>query len=152
MTYTNAEGWQEILDGIAEAADHIALALACLGEAYELLDEHSADRLEAELFGPVQTAYGRAQRTHAEFAARHGMPGRTFAPGSYGAASQGAKALIEKAADATAHAGHAISALQDSMLPVEVGDAELRASLSALREVIDGLPTRARVFVRTLGR
>jgi hypothetical protein len=51
------EARQDLLDGIADAIDEIG---AALGAAYEQLDEHTADRLEAELFRPVQVAYGRA--------------------------------------------------------------------------------------------
>jgi hypothetical protein len=64
MPYTNAEARQQLLDDLAEATDEIALALASLGAAYEELDEHTADGLERTLFVPVQSAYGRAQRTH----------------------------------------------------------------------------------------
>ena len=42
--------------------------------------------------------------------------------------------------------------LQDSMLPIEVGDVELRAGLSEVRELIGGVRVRARELVRTLGR
>jgi hypothetical protein len=38
------------------------------------------------------------------------------------------------------------------MMPVEVGDAELRAGLSEVRRLISGLPARARQFVSVLGR
>ena len=61
MAYTSAEGRQELLDGFAEAIESIGHALAALGAAYEQLDERNADRLEEELFGPVQGAYGRAK-------------------------------------------------------------------------------------------
>ena len=37
-------------------------------------------------------------------------------------------------------------------LPVEVGDAELRAGLADVREQIGGLAGRARELIRTLGR
>src|SRR5438093_4307577 len=94
MTYTTAEGRAQVLDALAAAADDLGLALACLGEAYEQLDEHSADRLEELLFRPVQMAYGRAKRTHAEFAARHGLPGRAFEQRPPGVISQGAKLCI----------------------------------------------------------
>ena len=80
MAYTTAEARQQLLDDLAHAVDEIGVALAALGGAYELLDEHTADRLEEELFRPVQVAYGRAQRTHAGFAERHGLPGRAFEP------------------------------------------------------------------------
>ena len=38
------------------------------------------------------------------------------------------------------------------MLPIEVGDAELRAELEQIRELLGGLGARAAQFVRTLGR
>jgi hypothetical protein len=38
------------------------------------------------------------------------------------------------------------------MAPVEVGDAELRAGLAEVRELLGEVPPRAREFVRTLGR
>jgi hypothetical protein len=38
------------------------------------------------------------------------------------------------------------------MLPVEVGDAELRAGLEQVRTLLGTLPGRARQFMRTLGR
>ena len=67
--------------------DEIAFALASLGEAYEQLDEQSADRLERELFKPVQAAYGRAQRTYNGFAGRHELPDQQFGPAPSGAPS-----------------------------------------------------------------
>lgn len=152
MTYSTAEGRQQLLDDLATATDTIARALAALGAAYELLDEVNADKLEEELFRPVQTAYGRAQRTHAAFAERHGLPGRAFAPATGGAASQGAKGLIDGAMEAAEEADLTLAELQDSMLPVEVGDAEVRAGLSEVRRLLDGLPARARRLVSTLGR
>lgn len=152
MAYTTAEGRRQLLDGLARAADRLGLALACLGEAYDQLDEGGADRLEELLFRPVQAAFSRAQRTYAGFADRHGLDSRSFEPPSPGAASQGARAFIERAVDAAAQAGQAIAELQDSMLPVEVGDAELRAGLSEVRVLIDGLRASAREVVRTLGR
>ena len=42
--------------------------------------------------------------------------------------------------------------LQDSMMPVEVGDAELRAGLAEVRELLGEVTPRAREFTRTLGR
>jgi hypothetical protein len=38
------------------------------------------------------------------------------------------------------------------MLPVEVGDQQLREGLSATRSTLAPLPARARELVRTLGR
>jgi hypothetical protein len=42
--------------------------------------------------------------------------------------------------------------LQDSMLPVEVGDAELRSGLAEVRELLAPLPERAHQLLRTFGR
>ena len=116
-----------MLDTLAEAADEIGFALASLGAAYEQLDVSSADELEEELFRPVQLAYGRARRTHTEFAGRHGLPGREFEPSSAGLPSTGAKGFIDNAVVAVGKADRALADLQDSMLPVEVGDPEFRA-------------------------
>src|ERR1700686_4872967 len=118
MAYTTAEGREKVLSDLAVATEQIADALACLGEAYEQLDETTADTLEEQLFRPVQLAYGRAQRTHAEFAARSSLPGRAFTAHSPGLQSQSVRALIERAADAAHDADQSIAELQDSMLPV----------------------------------
>jgi hypothetical protein len=152
MAYTSAEARQELLDAFGEAIELIGLALAALGAAYEQLDEVNADRLEAELFGPVQRAYGRAKSTYAQFADRHGMASRTFATPDAGIPSTGAKAFIDNAVDAVADADSALSELQDSSLPTEVGDVELRAALTEVRELLGGVRQRARELERTLGR
>jgi len=152
MTYTTAEGRQQILDALAVAADEIGVALALLSEAYEHIDEHAAERLEDELFQPIRTAYGRAKRTHADFAQRHELPGHTFQSPSPVAPSNGAKGLIDAAVDAAGRADAALIELQDSMLPVEVGDAELRSALAEVRGLLSGVRSHARELVRTLGR
>ena len=152
MSYVAAEARQELLDAIAEAADDIAVALASLGEAFEALDEQSGDRLEAQLFRPVQHAYGRAKRTHSGFAERQGLPARTFAPAAPGLPSTGIRGFIDNAVAAAEQADGALAELQDSMMPVEVGDPELRAGLSEVRELLGNVSARAREFVRTLGR
>jgi hypothetical protein len=152
MGYSTADARQQLLDTVAEAADELSFALASVGEAYERLDEHAADDLERELFRPLQMAYGRAQRTHAEFANRHGLPSRTFEARSAGAPSLGVKDLLENAMDAIARADVTLSTLQDSMLPVEVGDPDLRAGLELVRTLIGELPGRARQVLRTMGR
>ena len=152
MTYTTAEGREQILDALATAADEIGVALGLLSEAYEHLDEHAAERLEEQLFQPVQAAYGRAKRIHAAFAQRHELAGRAFQSPSQVAPSNGAKGLIDDAVSAAARADAALGELQDSMLPIEVGDAELRAGLTGVRELLGDVRVRARELVRTLGR
>jgi hypothetical protein len=152
MAYTTAEARQELLDAFGAAIEQIGLALSDLGAAYEQLDERNADRLEEELFGPVQAAYGRAKSTHAQFADRHGLTSRSFDAPSPGVPSIGAKGFIDSAVNAAAAADSALSALQDSSLPTEVGDVELRAALTDVRELLSGVRQRARELERTLGR
>jgi hypothetical protein len=152
VSYIAGEARQELLDTLGEAIDEIAAALAAIGEAYEQLGTVPADRLEEELFRPLQAAYGRAKQTHAGFAQRHGLPGRTFTPAIPGRPSTGIRGFIDSAVDSAAEADAVLSDLQDSMMPVEVGDPELRAGLAAVRELLGDVPGRAREFVRTLGR
>ena len=152
MTYTTADGRTQLLDMLAEAVAEIGIALSSLGEAYEQLDEQTGDRLEQELFRPVQAAYGKAQRTFGSFAERCGLPGRAFEQAPQGAPSTGAKGFIDLAVEACARADQELAGLQDSMLPVEVGDAELRAGLREVRELLDTVRVRAKALERTLGR
>jgi hypothetical protein len=152
MAYITREARQRLLDDFAQAIEEIGAALAALGGAYELLDERMADRLEEELFRPIQVAYGRAQRTHAGFAERYGLQGRKFAPATPGVASQGVKSFLETAVEAVGEADAILAEIQDSMMPVEVGDPELRAGLAEVRELVGDLRGRARELVRTLGR
>lgn len=152
MAYTTAEGRQQLLDTIAEAIDELGQALALLGVAYEELDESRGDALEERLFRPGQAAYGRARRTHAAFAERTGMPGRTFTQPDPPAAWHGARSLVEDAADALGNADDILSELQDSLLPIEVGDTELRAGLSGVREVLGPLQSGADDVIRMLWR
>jgi hypothetical protein len=153
MTYTSDEGRRELLGATAEAADTIAVALAALGEAYELVDDDTAERLEDELFGPVQGAYGRMKRAHTEFAVRSGLPAASFAVAEApGAPSGGAQGYVEAAIERVEHADDILSELQDSMLPVEVGDPELRAAIADVRTRLGAVPGRGQELLRTLGR
>jgi hypothetical protein len=152
MAYTTSEARQELLDTSARAVDELGLASACLAEAYERLDEQSADRLEEECFRPVQTAYGRLKRTHTEFAGRHALTAAAFEPQQTGLPSQRAADFVTRAVEAVGVADRTLAELQDSMLPVEAGDDELRAGLKASREPLGALPARAREFLRGLGR
>jgi hypothetical protein len=152
VAYTNAEAQQDLLDIVAEAIDELAVAIAALGEAYELLDDQHADELEEQLFRPIQTAYGRAKRTYGAFADRMKLSARGFDPATPGAPSTGTKGFVEAAVKAVGAADVVLSTLQDSMLPVEVGDRELRTGLGEVRELIAPLPGRARQVLRTVGR
>jgi hypothetical protein len=152
MAYVTREARQELLDTVAEATDRIGGALAAIGAAYEQLDEASGDRLEEDLFRPVQLTYGRARRAHNGFAERHGLPLRDFEPAVPGVPSTGVPGFLAEAVDAVEHADDILAELQDSLSPVEVGDAELRAGLADVRERLGEVPDRARAFMRTFGR
>jgi hypothetical protein len=152
MAYSADSARRQLLDDVAAATDQLALALASLGEAYEELDEYTADRLEEQLFRPVQAAYGRLRRTHAEFAARQRLPARLFEASSGGAHSADPRVYVERATEAIERADQGLAELQDSLMPVEVGDRELREGLSEVRETIADLPARARNLMRAQGR
>jgi hypothetical protein len=152
VSYIAGEARQEMLDTLGEAIDDIAEALAALAEAYDQLTTAPADRLEEQLFGPVQAAYGRAKRTHSGFAKRHGLPERTFNPAPPGLPSTGVRGFLDNALAAVDEADAVLTELQDSMMPVEVGDPELRAGLAEVRALLGEVPGRAREFTRTLGR
>jgi hypothetical protein len=152
VPYTTAAARQQLLDTVAEAADKLGAAVSALSEAYELLDENTADAVEQALFRPTQMAYGRARRAHAAFAARHQLPGRTFESAIAGAPGHGARGFLDSAVASIGDADQLLATLQDSMLPVEVGDQELRADLEQIRSLIGGLGARARELERTRGR
>jgi hypothetical protein len=152
MAYTTADARQQLLDQIAAAADQLGIALSSLSELYERVDELTAETVEEELFRPVQVAYGRARRAHSEFAERHDLPGRTFEAPVVGAPGRGVKGFIDSAVTAVSAADQLLATLQDSMLPVEVGDVQVRADLEQIRSLLGGLGLRARELERKLGR
>jgi hypothetical protein len=151
MGYTTEEGRTQILEESAAAVDQLSIAMAALGEAYEHLDEQSGERMEERLFRPLQNGYGQLKRTYSQFAQRSGLPGRDF-PAAPPPAPEDPRASLEHAADAIQTADEMLAELQDTLLPVEVGDQELRAGLSGARSVIARLPEACDEFVRTLGR
>ena len=152
MAFTTAEARDRIIGDLEAAEEELGLAVAALGEAFELLATGSADRLEDELFRPVQKAYVRTKRTRTGFAQRVAHETDEPEPKPIGPPSQGTKGFIQQAAAATGQADLILSELQDSMMPVEGGDAELRASLSEIRELLSPVRVSAGTFLRTLGR
>ncbi len=151
---------------VAEATDQLALALASLGEAYEELDEQTADALEEQLFRPTQSAYGRLRRTHAEFAGRHGLPGREFEASSGGLHSADPRVYVDRAIEAIERAdqrARRASGLDDAgrgrrprAQSRPVGDAIDDRRAARARPAADANPgpvaTRARWLMRTQGR
>ena len=152
MTYVASEARQELLDVLGDATDEIGVAVEALSEAYELLDEPTGDRLEEQLFGPAQRALGRARRTHTEFAGTYDLPTREFAQAGQLSGGQTVKSLLERALDSVGAAERLLSDLQDSLLPVEVGDPAVRAGIADVRSLIGELPGAARELLRTFGR
>ena len=152
MAFTSQSARSQLLDQLAVAVNQLAIALAALAEAYEELDEQAAGAVEERLFRPVQAAYGRARRTHAEFARRFQLPERTFEAGSAGAHSGDPRVYLERAVEAIEHADSLVGELQDSMLPVEFGDRELRDGLTETRELIAAAPAHGRRLLRMVGR
>jgi hypothetical protein len=151
MGYTTEEGRTQILNDAAAAVNQLSIAVAALGEAYEHIDEQAGDRMEALLFRPLQGAFGQLKRTHSEFAQRVGLPSRDFPPAPT-PAPEDPRASLEHAADAIQSADEILAELQDSLLPVEVGDQQLRSGLSGTRAAISALPEACDEFIRTLGR
>lgn len=152
MAYVTSEARQELADSVADAAGQLGTAVAMFGTAYEGLDDDHADRLEEALFRPVQLAYGRAQRTATSFAERSGVSVPTVDARPAGPPSRGVRGHIEDATEAVFLAESILTELQDSLSPVEVGDAELRAQLADVRERIAGIPAAAEAFIGTVGR
>jgi hypothetical protein len=152
MAYTSESARRQLLDDLAEAVDQLGVALASFSEAYEEVDEHTAETLEDTLFRPVQAAYGRARRTHAEFAQRYGLPTRAFDAGAPGLHSADPRVHLQRAIEAIERADHVVAEMQDSMLPVEVGDRELRDGLTETRELIAAVPANGRQLLRLIGR
>lgn len=152
MAVSTVQAREQILAELAGATVQISFAVGCLGAAYELLDEMTADRLETELFRPAQRALARAKRASSGFAGRYGLTAPSREAPSAGLPSQGVKVFVERAITASAEASRRIAELQDSMLPIEAGDPELRTALAETRELIDRLPGPSRAFLNTLGR
>ena len=152
MTFTTTEARDRIIGDLEAAEEELGFAVASLGEGFEALPDASADRLEDELFRPVQKAYVRTKRTRTSFAQR--VERETDEPQvkPVGPPSQGAKGFVQDAAGAATQADLILSELQDSMMPVEGGDAELRAGLSEIRELLAPVRMSAATFLRTLGR
>ena len=152
MAFTTAEARDRIIGDLEATEEELGLAVACLGEAFEALPTGSADRLEDELFRPVQKAYVRTKRTRTAFAQRVSRTTDEPEAKQPGPPSQGAKGFIQQAIAAASQAELILSDLQDSMMPIEGGDAELRAGLSEIRELLAPLRVSAGAFLRTLGR
>jgi hypothetical protein len=152
MAYTSESARRQLLDQLGEAVGELSVAIEALGEAYEAADERMANELEAGLFRPTQAAYARAQRTRAGFAERHQLTADPVASALAAAPSGDPRVHLERAIEALERADLVIAEMQDSMLPVEVGDRELRDGLTEVRELIAPAPSQGRQLLRLIGR
>jgi hypothetical protein len=152
MAYTSESARRQLLDELGQAADRLSSAINALGDAYEAADEGTAEVIEAQLFRPVQGAYGRAQRTRSGFADRHELSAEPLTPATAAAPSADPRVHLERAATAIEQADQVIAEMQDSMLPVEVGDREFRDGLAEVRELIAPAPSEARRLLGRIGR
>lgn len=153
MTYDSAQARRALVDELLGAAGEISAAIASASAAYELLDDTSGDRLEERVFAPLQKALATLRRAVDAFAARHGDPAASAAPPPPEPhPSQGVAALLDGCAGAARAADERLGTLQDSLVLVDVGDADLRAGVSDTRRRLGAVPAALREFARTLGR
>ena len=97
---------------------------------------------------------GGARRTHAEFAERHELAGRTFEPAVAGAPAHGIRGCSTAAVAAVGEADATLATLQDSMLPGRGGRRASCAPASSrcARLARRGVRAARTQLVRTLGR
>jgi hypothetical protein len=151
VSYSTESGRQQILDDAGAAVDPLASAIAAIGELYDQLDEQTAERMELIVFKPLQSGYGLLRRTLTAFADRSGLAAPEFGPPQVNTPSS-ARTALERVAGWVEEADGLIAELQDSLLPVEVGDQELRAGLSGTRTQVATVPGACADLLRSLGR
>jgi hypothetical protein len=153
MTYSSHEGRDRIFRDSADAAAGLLGAIEALGTAYEALDEHAADELERHLYAPIGLAAKTLLAAVTAFAARSDETfERPVAKHFPGGREDGARQHVDAAIAFVGESDEILAELQDSLIPVEVGDAALREGLSATRRTLAPLPQAARELERTLGR
>jgi hypothetical protein len=151
VSYTTESGRQQIIDDAAAAVYSLASAVAAIGELYDQLDEPTADRMELVVFKPLQGGYGLLRRTLTEFADRYGLATPQFDEPPVTTPSS-AHTALERVSEWVEEADGLVSELQDSLLPVEVGDQQLRAGLSGARTQLATVPAACGDLLRRLGR
>ena len=143
MAFTTREAHEQIVAELGWAVGQIALASETLSDAYERLDVTTADRLEDELYRPLQRSFGRAKRTLVQFAGKVGIEPSEGEPDETNLGRLTVKQTIERAVALAADGGQRIAELQDSDMAIAAGDAELRAGLAETRRLLGELSSRA---------
>ena len=91
-------------------AKQLGAALAALTEAYEQLDEKTAERLEEQIFRPLQRPTARTRRTHVGVRrAATSSPSAQFEPAIRGAPSHGVKGFLDGAVAAIGEADRTLA-------------------------------------------
>lgn len=151
MSYTSESGRQQILDDTIAAVGRLEAALGQLGEAYDQLDERTAENMEDGVFRPLQAAYSLLRRVHLQFAEHYGLSALE-PPAGVVPSPRDPRVAFAQASDAIEQGERILSELQDSLLPVEVGDRELRTGLADVRTQLAPLPQACAALVRGFGR
>ena len=152
MAYDSGQARVELLDEVGDATDDLGRGAGRSGRGLR-----GARRLQRRAPGgaalPARPDGLRARAAHPQRVRRAATacPTAPSRPRPR-APSQGVKGFIDAAVSAVVRADARLAQLQDSMRPVEVGDAELRAGLSEVRRLVADVPRRASEFVRGLGR
>ena len=155
MAVSAAEARGRIISDLAGAIAQLGFGTACLGEAYEQLDDATADRLEAELFRPIQKAYGRAKRTQSSFAGRFGLEATALAAASPGSAIAGGEGLRHPGGHRRRRRPTAGSpSCRTRCCRSRPATPSCAPGLAEVRELLDGVPAageRVPAHVRALG-
>ena len=152
MAYTNAQAREQLLAELAAAADEVGLALACLGEATSSSTRPPPSASRTSCSARSRRPTGRRSAPTPNSPAGTGLPEHEFEAARPQVREHDASAIMERAAAAVSRADLALATLQDSMLPVDVGDPPLRAGLEQVRMALADTSRRTREITRTLGR
>ena len=132
VSYIAGEARQEMLDTLGDAIDEIAAALC---------GSRRGVRSSSARFPPTGSRRSCSARSRPRTGVRsrptpaspsgRGCPAGRSLPRLQGLPSTGIRGFVDSAVESVAEADAELAELQDSMMPVEVGDPELRAGLAA---------------------
>jgi hypothetical protein len=152
MEPRDRESRSQLLAALAAQTERLGRAVAQVAEAYDHLDERTAERLEEGLFKPLQRAYGRAQRAVREYAASQGLPQPTLNQAPPPLPAVGVRELVARALSELEEADLGLVAIQDDELYPELSDPPLRAALGEVRSALAGCLQAGRELIKEFGR